>query len=476
MDAGVDCKALYYEYLAQVEKLIKEKEKLSATDVFRGFNLLHDMVLTAQWYMTSTSRVAADLEHISVKTWVWDIKVLAPAKVQDAFAELHAFAGDMTVAGQYMKSAEGDAIAALETNTNNAKLVGEFLFSTNICDMRLNTVDIDEANYQCARYYQSSRKFFIEPYDYITYRKNKLFDGVTRIKGLFVEAGKHASGWQDEIDGYFGVSSWNASWCEGFVTKQHVQLRGCHFGVNTDLLFCGLKIEGSGFYNKSIYRADPERLVSLPTTATIFARRIATLAVLDMSVDGTVSDFVQKFRVVCYLMCQIWSRISDAGTEAKLKGFVQVFNSDEFPKEFERGTNGTNNPPVTLPDSINLYVAGIDAPAFLRFRDIEHRTKQEFDYITVDIPLITSKGEESFRVVKRNLQDLSRSVMEKISKCSIMRDKELLVQSLYVKEYAVNKAHTLLTAYVEFKPGMSQAVRALRQDKSNRSGKRLDLK
>lgn len=455
MDTVIDYNLVCNRYIESLEEILGTFQSLTPTDILMSLNLLHNVFTTLWGYLCFSARER--IKPVVPKEWGASLHIAVPSEVNNSFLVLEGIAKDASQFVHRVNLQESYAVQEIGIGYKAAKSIVGFLFSEKCIWMREHPETVLEAELQCTDYRMIDSKMFVEDSVYIDYHKDKLFDGVTRIDGLFVEAGKHELGWQDKIDSYFGVTSWNKVWWESVLHKRYFAFCTRYLGLNSDNTFERPQVMSDCFKGRLKFNVNTEILLNEPHNVTELAKKVLLLSVLDMPVGATLEEFAQKYKIATYLMCQVWTRIGNDGTEERLKKLVQRANSEDFLNAYLNKPR-TVTKELKLPESLEGAVAGVGVPIFQRFRDVRHQREGTFDFLTVEISLITSKGNEPFEIVRHNLQDMSRAVMERVARSPRIQGKELLLKSLYVKEYETNREHTFLVAHVEFKPGLESAL------------------
>lgn len=181
-----------------------------------------------------------------------------------------------------------------------------------------------------------------------------------------------------------------------------------------------------------------------------FRLLVCTFAMSDIPIGASITEYPKSVRRVAYLVCRYVERLRGENAMRVVKGFISVFSKEE--------TASRAKAEVSKALELSKVIASVDAPRFERYRDKQHRTNTTFDYLTVDVSLLTCFGLQSLQVVKREQRRLCQLVMDRVSGDARMRDKPLLLKLLYVRELQVSGGGYIVTAIVDFKPGVENLL------------------
>lgn len=302
---------------------------------------------------------------------------------------------------------------------------------------------------------------------------------VLRSLDIFTLALRASENWQDEAAPFLRA-------IEPFRMHLYAYARGVCLKAGQDMVYVNAldKIEISRYdyrVSQSKYAQDLKvcDFSTLLESRATFRNTVCNLALFEMPEGVCITDSDYDYvKVVAKILYLIWNyyrtRHDDAATSV-ITGYVRSFFVEKLVGGKLCFNEVTSSAALTLGDVLGT----IDKPQFERYRDKAHRRKYTFDYITVDVSLLTRYGKQSLQVARKHLPELKARVMEVVRATNRLKDKPLLQDLLYVKEFSVSGSGYVITALVEFKPGAEEALSEVKPEENQESKpgvRNLDLK
>lgn len=368
------------------------------------------------------------------------------------------------------------AVVSIRANCDDLSGVIDYLFSDNVA----NTLSKSSTRYfYLYRKNRESKGLYVPAYMVEKYSDDSRVKHILRSLDIFTLALRAPENWQDEAVHFLRA-------IEPFRMHLYAYARGVCLKAGQDMVYVNtfdkMKISRYDYrvsqskYAQDLKVCDFSTLLELRAT---FRNTVCNLALFEMPEGARITDpdcdYVEVVAWVLYLIWNYYRTRHDDAATSVITGYVRSFFVEKLVEGRLRFDEITSSSALTLGDVLGT----IDKPQFERYRDKTHRRKYTFDYITVDVSLLTRYGKQSLQVARKHLPELKARIMEVVRATNRLKDKPLLQNLLYVKEFSVSGSGYVITALVEFKPGAEEALSEDKPEENQESKtgvRNLDLK
>lgn len=369
-------------------------------------------------------------------------------------------------------------VVSIRMDCDELSNVMDYLFSDSVTD---TLSGLSTRHFYLYRKNRESNGLCVPAYMVEKHSSDPRVKHVLRSLDIFTLALRAPENWRDEA-----VHSLKA--IEPFRMHLYAYARGVCLKAGQDMVYVNAldKIEISRYdyrvsqskYAQDLKVCDFDTLLESRAT---FRNTVCNLALFEMPGGACITDsdydYVEVVAQVLYLIWNYYRTRHDDAATSVITGYVRSFFVEKLVEgrlRFDEVTSSSSSA-LTLGDVLGT----IDKPQFERYRDKAHRRKYTFDYITVDVSLLTRYGKQSLQVARKHLPELKARIMEVVRATNRLKDKPLLQNLLYVKEFSVSGSGYVITALVEFKPGAEEALSEDKPEENQESKtgvRNLDLK
>ncbi len=290
--------------------------------------------------------------------------------------------------------------------------------------------------------YKAKPTLFISPKEYEDVsRPSKC---ATRVRVLWEQAQlEHLTWSQVTAKSIFG-DSYNPKMLLAYARKVFVRAGGRPIGFDQSGTYCVPLKSKEHLTMPHVYVPD-NILGQLLYTDMTFRDTVYATALADMPVGANIALYPKKVCVTAHLFANYVRRMQGDDMYRLILDYIADFFS---------------GPPQTGASDIGLsdVIAIVDNPRFERYNDKAAWKPGTFDYVTVDISLVAHYGKAALEVVRQNQKALANIVMNRIRSTRRMQGRRLLADLLYVKEFQISGRGFVVTALVEFKPGVEKLL------------------
>ena len=347
------------------------------------------------------------------------------------------------------------AVVSIRANCDDLSGVIDYLFSDNVA----NTLSKSSARYfYLYRKNRESNGLYVPVYMVEKYSGDPRVRHILRSLDIFTLALRAPENWREESIHFLKA-------IEPFRMHLYAYARGVCLKAGQDMVYVDtfdkMKISRYDYrVSQSKYAQDLKvcDFNTLLESRATFRNTVCNLALFEMPegmcITDSDCDYVEVVAQVLYLIWNYYRTRHDNAAASVITGYVRSLFVEKLVNGRLCFDEVTSLSALTLGDVLGT----IDKPQFERYRDKAHRRKYTFDYITVDVSLLTRYGKQSLQVARKHLPELKARVMEAVRATKRLADKPLLQDLLYVKEFSVSGSGYIITALVEFKPGAEEAL------------------
>lgn len=435
-----------------------ENDQVSECRLYECYGVLCCVVSDLAEHMQDTASQGRNLRLISAdaaQRWarlnVLSLTENLSSALQVAF---DGFPGPLAAKSEYREYFCADVVKLRKAITAIDTLLNFFYSDA----YKLQLEDVEAKRAICAQLETLSTdapKTYITPREYMDKQGDRRYTHMNRVRMLWEQVAFEDLDWEEKA-----LRSMNCRSIDSAKLASYAKQVCLIAGRGTSIL----GFNNAGFFTDSLSKASVEGREILRVRPDAFTYALHTrgnfrdvaccLALADMPMGASIDEFSRHVRRVCYLMCNMYGRRDGINTRNLAVGFAAAMSFDDTAPGPYIPKNGELRGTLSLVDVIT-----IERPQFEQYRDKRHRGLSTFDYVTVDITLVTTYGAQAMDLVKKNVGLLKELIMDRVRAAPRLREKKLLADLLYVKE--LQAAHnSLITAWVEFKPGAEEAINA----------------